>query len=162
VRASKKAALNVHFLIAGDGAMLDHVKRVKDHLQLDNLTILGHQNREGVRRILSFSDATLVFYKPVPVLETGSPNKLFDGLAAGKIILINFKGWIKDLIERHECGVYCDPGNSLDFVEKISRLMAIPDDILQKKMRARRLAESHFSREKLSDTFVKIFNPKHF
>jgi len=161
VRASNKASLDVHFLVAGDGAMLEHLKRVKEHLHLDNLTILGHQNREGVRDVLSVTDAAFICYKPVPVLETGSPNKLFDGLAAGKVIIINFKGWIKDLVEQQGCGVYCDPHNSLDFVDKIARLMANPNDVLQKKLQARKLAEAHFSREKLSEAFTKIFHTTH-
>jgi hypothetical protein len=58
---------------------------------------------------MNITDASFIFYKPVPVLETGSPNKFFDGLAAGKLIIINFGGWIKTEIEENKCGVYVNP-----------------------------------------------------
>ena len=58
--------------------------------QLKNFSILPFQNREGVKEVMNVTDATFICYKPVPILETGSPNKYFDGLAAGKLILINF------------------------------------------------------------------------
>ena len=54
---------------------------------------------------MNVTDATFICYKPVPILETGSPNKYFDGLARGKLILVNFGGWIKEEIEAKRCGV---------------------------------------------------------
>jgi hypothetical protein len=68
---------------------------------------------------MNITDAAFVCYKNVPILETGSPNKYFDGLAAGKLIVINFGGWIRKEIEEKQCGIYADPQQPTDFVKKI-------------------------------------------
>jgi glycosyltransferase involved in cell wall biosynthesis len=47
-----------------------------------------------------------VSFRPAAILETGSPNKLFDGLAAGKMILVNFKGWLLQELIQSGCGAY--------------------------------------------------------
>ena len=68
---------------------------------------------------MNVTDASFVCYKPFNILETGSPNKFFDGLAAGKLILLNFQGWLKNEIEEHQCGINVDPADPGDFVKKI-------------------------------------------
>jgi glycosyltransferase involved in cell wall biosynthesis len=94
-RASQKAALPIHFLLCGDGAMVNNLKRSARNLRLENFTILPFQNRNGVREVMNITDASFISYKTVPVLETGSPNKYFDGLAAVNLIIIIFGGCIK-------------------------------------------------------------------
>ena len=89
------AGLPVHFLLCGNGALLDFFKRIVQQYQLKNFSIIPPQNRNGVKEVMNVTDAAFICYKPLPVLETGSPNKYFDGLAAGKLILVNFGGWIK-------------------------------------------------------------------
>lgn len=161
-RASQKAGLPIQFLIAGDGAMHSHIERVKAHLKLDNLTLVEHVDRDGMKRLMAATDATFICYKPVPVLETGSPNKFFDGLAAGKLIVVNFKGWIKALVDTHQCGVYVNPYDSGDFVKKISPLLENPEVITGMQQRARMLAEQQFSRKQLSREFTALFTSKNW
>jgi hypothetical protein len=57
----------------------------------------------------------LISFCDFPALEAGSPNKFFDGLAAGKIIITNYKSWISDLIIEHNCGFYVPVGQDLNF-----------------------------------------------
>jgi glycosyltransferase involved in cell wall biosynthesis len=158
-KATAEARLPVHFLICGDGARVDELKKMVHALNLGNFSILPLQNREGVKEILNVSDAVFVSYKPVPVLETGSPNKFFDGLAAGKLIIVNFSGWILHEIE-DRCGIFVDPKNPQDFPEKITPFLK-DRGLLQKfQKNARDLAEKSYSRKALSAKFAAIFeNP---
>jgi glycosyltransferase involved in cell wall biosynthesis len=157
-RESRKANLPIHFLVCGDGAELDRLKKSADQHELNNLTFLAFTNREGVREVMNITDATFVCYKPVPVLETGSPNKYFDGLAAGKMIIINFGGWIKEEIEKNQCGVYVNPHEPADFVRKISPIVTNKKQQEEFVSNARRLADNNYSREKLASRFASIFN----
>jgi glycosyltransferase involved in cell wall biosynthesis len=157
-RESRKANLPIHFLVCGDGAELDRLKKSADQHELNNLTFLAFTNREGVREVMNITDATFVCYKPVPVLETGSPNKYFDGLAAGKMIIINFGGWIKEEIEKNQCGVYVNPHEPADFVRKISPIVTNKKQQAEFGSNARRLADNNYSREKLASRFASIFN----
>jgi glycosyltransferase involved in cell wall biosynthesis len=156
-KASADAGLPVHFFLCGEGAFLDRIKNKVRDSHLKNFSILPFQNREGVREILNVTDASFVSYRPVPVLETGSPNKYFDGLAAGKLIVVNFGGWIREEIESNGCGIFVKPDSPEDFVTKINPFLK--DEILlrQHQQNARRLAEKKYSRQKLGSAFAAIF-----
>jgi glycosyltransferase involved in cell wall biosynthesis len=154
---SRKAELPIQFLVCGDGALLERLKGNANHLGLHNLSFLDFTNRKGVKEIMNVTDATFVCYKNVPILETGSPNKYFDGLAAGKLIIINFGGWIKKEIEETQCGIYVDPLQPTDFLKKIRPFVSDQKLLLQFQESARGLAERKYSRRQLSKTFSKIF-----
>ncbi len=155
--ASRKAQLPVQFFLCGDGALLARLKAHADHLMLTNLTFVDFTNRDGVRELMNVTDATFICYKPVSILETGSPNKFFDGLAAGKLIVINFGGWIKNEIENASCGFYTDPHRPTEFVKKITPFVEDKDILRQYQMSARQLAEKKYSRKQLSEQFQKLF-----
>lgn len=155
-KVCRESGVSVQFILCGDGAILDHLKNESIRLQLGNFSIIPFQTREGVKEILNVTDAAFISYKPVPVLETGSPNKYFDGLAAGKLIIANFGGWIREEIESHKCGVYVDPHNPHDFVNQITPFLK--DESLLKKYQeaGRLLAEKKYSRRILSDRFYDV------
>jgi glycosyltransferase involved in cell wall biosynthesis len=156
-RACQKAGIPVHFILCGDGALLEYFKRVTIHHQLKNFSILPFQNREGVKEIMNVTDVAFICYKPLPVLETGSPNKYFDGLAAGKMIAINFDGWIREEIERENCGIFADARYPTDFVKKIEQFVNAEQKLKQCQQASRSLAETKYSRDILSQKFSEIF-----
>lgn len=154
--ACLKNDLRIKFVIAGDGAMLDVLKmRARDE-ELSNVTFAGFLNRQGVRNLLLKSNAVFVSYLPAPILETGCPNKYFDGLAAGKIIIVNFGGWVRAELEARSCGLYVDPTDPADFVAKLRALLASRDRQLTMKKAARKLAEEKYSRQVLSNSFTHL------
>jgi glycosyltransferase involved in cell wall biosynthesis len=155
-RACQRAGMNVHFLLCGDGAMLDSLSKSAKNLELGNISFIPFQNRDGVHDILNVTDASFISYKPVPVLETGSPNKYFDSLAAGKLILINFGGWIKNEIETQQCGMYIERNHPTDIVNKLKRFVDDPALLRKYQQASRALAENTYSRIKLSSQFADI------
>lgn len=154
--ASRKAQLPIQFLICGEGAVKSKLLRKIEQLELTNIKILDFTNRDGVRDILRISDAAFICYKAVPILETGSPNKFFDALAAGKLCIINFSGWIKDEIETADCGIYVDPQRPSDFVKKIKPFLSDRFLLENYQFNARTLAENKFSRKALSEKFSEL------
>jgi glycosyltransferase involved in cell wall biosynthesis len=157
-RASQKEGLRVRFILCGAGAFTEQLKRVAKSLQLTNITFIPFQNRPGVKEVMNVTDASFISYKPFPILETGSPNKYFDGLAAGKLIITNFKGWIKNEIEHEQCGIALDSRYPHDFVKKIQPLLDNKSLLEQYKKNARRLAEAKYSRTILGEKFARLFN----
>ncbi len=151
------AQLRLKFVISGDGAMAEKLKAERDRLGLTNVEFRGHLLRQGVRQLLEESDAIMVCYASAPVLETGSPNKYFDGLAAGKLIIVNFGGWIRSEIEGKQCGFYVDPMKPKEFADRIRAFIADRDLLGEYQRRSRLLAESSYSREALSGKFAEIF-----
>jgi glycosyltransferase involved in cell wall biosynthesis len=157
VNASRKAQLPVHFFMCGDGAELDRLKNHVQTLGLVNLTFLDFRNRDGVKELLNITDAAFISFKQVPILETGSPNKFFDGLAAGKLIIINFGGWIKQEIEATQCGFYYNPQHPMEFVKKLSAYLYEGGLLESAQTASRKLGEEKYSREKLSKEFGEVF-----
>jgi glycosyltransferase involved in cell wall biosynthesis len=157
--SSQRAGLPVHFLICGDGALKHSIESSIKRLELRNCTILPFQNRHAVRKLLNITDAAFVCYKPYPILETGSPNKYFDGLASGKLIIVNFGGWIKEEIEKEACGVGIR--NPDDIAKAISPFLNDPRLLAQFQNASKTLAERKYSRRILSGKFLDLIkDPK--
>lgn len=156
-RNCQKASLPIHFFLCGDGGMAKRLQQSAKTIQLTNLSFIPFTNRDGVKELLNVTDASFICYKPLPVLETGSPNKYFDGLAAGKLIVVNFGGWIKDEIEKYSCGFYCDSKQPTDFTQKIQVYINNPGQLKQSQLASRKLAEEKYSRVNLSEAFSAIF-----
>ncbi len=155
--ASLSTGLPVQFIICGDGAVLEELQIVSREKGLTNVTFVGFANREGVRQILNISDAVFVSYKKAAILETGCPNKYFDGLAAGKLIIINFGGWIRAEVESYECGFFVDPEEPSSFVEMIRKFLKDPAMLALAQRNSRELAEKKYSRAQISESFERVF-----
>lgn len=157
----QKAMPNIHFLIAGDGGELCYLKAEMKSHQLGNMSYLGLCNKGEIKEILNVSDVSLVSFGRSKVLETNSPNKFFDGIAAGKLIAVNTQGWIKEMIEAKQCGFYFDPLNPAEFVVQIQKYMDDRTLLLAAQTNARKLAENYFSRTEITRNFVKLFDGTH-
>lgn len=140
----------VKFVLAGEGARWLFVKQQIETLQLANIELHERQNRFGIQRLMSGVDACLTSFASVPVLETNSPNKFFDTLAAGKLCIVNTKGWLKDLVEQHECGIYVDPGAPESFMTIIEPFLRNPDALHTRQKNAQALGKNQFSRHQLT------------
>lgn len=149
--------LNIHFLICGDGKMHDDLQRMITDKKLTNISLTGFLNRDEVQEVLSVTDAVMVSYTNLPVLETGSPNKYFDGLAAGKLIVVNVGGWMKDELLRHACGIAVDPKNPADLVNQLKPFLNDSARLNTYQQNSRQLAETTYSRKKIGERFTAIF-----
>lgn len=151
----------VHFLVAGDGGEVSSLLHQIQFYQLNNVIYLGQVDKFGIKEILNVSDVSLISFAKAKVLETNSPNKFFDGIAAGKLIAINTMGWIKDVIEEKHCGFYFDPDDAKGFVEYLERFINDKNLLFEYQSNARKLAESYFSRTEISKNFIKLFDGTH-
>jgi glycosyltransferase involved in cell wall biosynthesis len=107
-------------------------------------------DKAAVARLAAASDACLTIFKDVPVLATNSPNKLFDTFAAGRAAIVNTEGWMRDLVERNEAGVFVRPGDPRDLAAKVTWLRDNPREVERLGRNARALAEREFDRDALA------------
>ena len=101
-------------------------------------------------RLAAESAACLTLFKDVPVLATNSPNKLFDTFAAGRPAIVNTDGWMRELVEQNEAGLYVRAGDARDLADKIAWLRDHPEDAARMGRNARALAEREFDRDALA------------
>ena len=146
---------DIKFLFMGDGATLPELKKMAEEYQLTNVQFLGNHGMKTVIEVVNLCDLSITSFLNLPILQTNSPNKLFDSLSAGKPIVVNSAGWTKDLVEQEECGFFVDPDNPQDFVNK---LKCIKSDIFLLECwgkNSRRLSVDKFNRSILADKVVK-------
>jgi len=89
------------------------------------------------------------------VLETNSPNKFFDSLAAGRPVVVNLDGWLRRLVEEHDAGVWVPGGNAEGLAGALSSLAANPEKVETMGRNARALAEREFGRDEMADRLAR-------
>ncbi len=148
LKAARHAKRNPHlyFLIMAYGSELRRIEQLANQYQLNNTSFIPYGNRETLRKVLNVTDVVYVSYADKPVLATGSPNKYFDGLAAGKLMVVNFQGWLKDITEQHEIGYYVDPNQPQMLTDVLSPLVFDKASLKKSQENARLIAETFFSR----------------
>jgi glycosyltransferase involved in cell wall biosynthesis len=142
------SALEVRFLVIGAGAMLDSLRKRVMAERIDNLEFIPHMNKYALKDYLTVTDAAFISFADFPVLEHNSPNKFFDAIASGKLVIVNTRGWIKEHIEKSDCGFYINPAHSEQFINKIKPFFH-KSRLEEVQCNARKLAESIFEKQKL-------------
>ncbi len=147
----------IHFVIAGKGSELVKIKEMASKSALSNISFVGFLTKNSIKELLNCTDAIYISFNDIPILETNSPNKFFDGLAAGKVCITNTKGWIKELIEQHKCGFYYPGEDPEKFVELIEPYSQDKNMLLEAQKNARRLAENEFDKTLIYAKFNRLF-----
>lgn len=150
----EERSLTISFTLMGEGAEEEQLKAQAKGLS--NVRILPFGNKDQVKSEMVKMDAVYISYMNLPVLTTGSPNKLFDGLASGKLIVINFDGWIKTLIEKQSCGFSYSGDRPDEFIEKITPFISDSGLLRTYQKNSRNLAESEFEKKLLVDRFIQV------
>src|SRR6478609_255291 len=146
------------FLVVGKGGELAHIQQLAKNMSLQQIRFLGYQNKDGLKEILNITDAVYISFADKPVLETNSPNKFFDAIAAGKLILVNTKGWIRNMVEEKECGFGYNPYQPEEFVSMLLPFVTDKSKLISAQKNSRNLAEQHFSKDLQVTRLMKIIN----
>tara|TARA_B100001057_G_scaffold144139_2_gene143948 strand:+ start:24618 stop:25829 length:1212 start_codon:yes stop_codon:yes gene_type:complete len=110
---------NIHFLFVGDGAKRDSIVKQSKMLNLRNITFIGLVSETEVVKYMSICDITLVNLIKSETFKNVLPSKIFNSAAMKKPILLGVEGESKELVEGYNAGIYFDPENEKDFVEKL-------------------------------------------
>ncbi|MEJ2636993.1 MAG: glycosyltransferase family 4 protein [Calditrichia bacterium] len=159
----KRGYDKAQFLLVGDGSQK---KRLVDRSLRENLDgyilWMPPMKKNELAALMREADAGLMILANIPEFYDGtSPNKFFDYLASGLLVLNNYPGWLARIIGEKECGLVAEPENPVDFADKVITLCESRE--MREKMgkNSRELAESMFSRDALGDDFVRILESVH-
>jgi glycosyltransferase involved in cell wall biosynthesis len=141
----------VTIVAVGDGGERERLEERAAALRLRNLRFLPAVPKEELAGIVGAADVTLTIFAPHPILETTSPNKFFDSLAAGKPVVVNLDGWLRRIVEENEAGVWVPAGNAEALAGALSVLAANPGRVARMGQNARALAEREFGRDEMAD-----------
>ena len=151
---------NIKFIIAGEGVESENISSIaKDLKILDNsVFIIDPLEKSKIPLLYSKSSVVSSLFINLKELWNNSANKFFDGLAAGKPIMINYSGWQRSLLEKHNAGFYVPFDDYIKGAEILNKI--VNNDELNKKMgnSAKKLANEHFAIDVQYPKFEKVLN----
>ena len=124
------------------------MQAIVDHPKVIIAEVQGIATAAGCQ-LVAACDICLTIYRATKE-TTWSPNKMFDGLAAGRPILINVAGWLGETIDSNQCGQSVDSENPESLANALERLADDPNLRAEMGRNSRELADREFSREKLA------------
>ena len=143
---------DVRFLVVGDGARFDAVKKVAAGLGVleRNFFMMPAVPKNEIPDILSAADVATSLVIDIPELRNNSSNKFFDALASRTPVAINFQGWLAELLTTSHAGLVLDGKDPRSGAQDLSRVLRDPEWLREAGAAASRLAEERFDRDRLA------------
>jgi glycosyltransferase involved in cell wall biosynthesis len=146
---------DVKLLLIGDGQLKPALVSRAARESLSNVIFHDPVNKDSLARLMAAADVGMQILANVPAFYFGtSPNKFFDYLAAGIPVLINYPGWLAQVVDVAECGFVVPPSDSVKFADALVMAADNRELLIGMGKRARALAESNFDRAQLADRWV--------
>lgn len=147
---------DIHFVLVGNGAYLDEVRRKVAEQQLDNVHLLPFQPYEDISHVFSLGDASLVISKP-GVGANSVPSKTWSIMSASRPVLANFdENELKTIIENNHCGIFTKAGDQDAFKESILTLYNHRDLCKEYGHNGRKFVMDNLTREVGTQKYVDV------
>ena len=149
----------IKFIIAGEGVREEkYLFNMAKELGVLDSSVFIIDPLEKSKIPLLYSKASIVssLFINLEELWHNSANKFFDGLAAGKPIMINYSGWQRSLLEEYNAGFYVPFDDHLKGAEILNKIVNNNELIKNMGYSAKKLANQHFSIEVQYPKFEKI------
>lgn len=147
---------DIHFVLVGNGAYLEEVKRIVAERHIDNVHLLPFQPYEDISHVFSLGDVSLVISKP----GTGAasvPSKTWSIMSASRPVLANFdENELKTIVEENECGIFTKAGDMEAFKEAIIKLYENRDLCKEYGLNGRQFIMQNLTREVGTQKYVDV------
>jgi len=145
----------IHFLFIGDGAEKTKLLALADKLGLHNVTFVDPVKKTQVVNYLSIIDIALIPLKKSELFKTVIPSKIFESAAMQKPILLGVDGESRSIIEKYNAGLYFEPENETDFLNKLS-LIKKDKELYKNCQEGCKKLSLDFDRKKLADKMLDL------
>lgn len=146
------------FIVIGDGAELDAIQAEAVQLGVwqRNFYRLPPVPKREVAAWFAAATVVSSLFIDLPEMRANSANKFFDGLAAGKPVMINYAGWHADLIAAHRCGILLPPSDPALAAERLMTALNDPGALAAMGKASQALAEAQFDRDRLAGQVLAV------
>jgi len=142
---------DVAIVAIGDGGRRPWLEERIRARGLRNLLLLPPLPKDKLAGVLGAADVGLTLFAPDPMLETNSPNKFFDALAAGRPVIVNLDGWLRRVVEQDNAGAYVPADDPEALAATLAALAQEPELTRRMGANARRVAERDFDRDAMAE-----------
>ncbi|RIH63236.1 glycosyltransferase WbuB [Mariniphaga sediminis] len=144
-----------HFLLIGDGAEKNNLLRKLKTESIRNVTMLNTVSKNEVPHYLNLLDVAIINLKKSTLFTTVIPSKIFETAAMQIPILLGVDGEARSIVEKYDAGLFYEPENQKDFIEKAITLFSDDEKIQSLKKGCQKLAID-FDRKKLAGEMLDI------
>ena len=147
---------DVFFLLVGNGAELDSLRKEVKLRGLNNILFVGARPKAEIQRYWSLCDVSLVSLKNQKLFEGVIPSKIFESMGMGKPILFaGPSGEATDILSSCAAGVSVPPEDSIALANKILELREDPVHLKCLAENSRKAALK-FSRRRQAQLFLQV------
>lgn len=152
---------DIKILLIGEGQQREELEELAKKEGLNNFIRLGLMPKNELVGYVQNAFVSLVPLKDSPVLDTSSPNKFFESLAAGVPVVQNTQGWMKDFLSEHNVGFTLDPNDPKELALKLIEIHDDPQKTEIMGRKALEVAKNYFDKTYLADKMLNILNRVH-
>jgi len=160
--AEKLQRTNVIFQLIGAGMKKQELANEVENRKLNNVVFVDSVPKSDVFKYILSSDMGTSVLKNVDTFKTIYSNKTFDYMSCKKPTLLLIDGISRELVETANCGVYAEPENIDDIVEKVKWSIDHNEELHQMGINGYNYAKEHFDREKLAIKYLELIKEKVF
>lgn len=150
----EKGREDIKVVWIGDGQLKETLMLKKEALGLDNLVIMDLMPKNDLVCIVQHALICLAPLKDTKVLNTSSPNKFFESLAAGVPVIQTTNGWMKDFVDKHGVGFTADPNNANALAEILIEIADSPELLKKMGEKASIIAAREFDKTILAERML--------
>lgn len=141
---------DIKIVLIGEGQEREQLETMAMNEGVDNFIRLGLMPKKDLVAYVQHAMVSLVPLKGTPVLNTSSPNKFFESLAAGVPVVQNTTGWMKDFLLENEVGFTVHPDDPEELANLLIQLDSHPEKLKTMGQQAAAIARTKFDKDVLA------------
>lgn len=154
----KRQRRDIFLVFIGDGKEKPNLIERARRENLDNCLFVDPMPKKALAQFLCRrANVGLMILSNVPAFYYGtSPNKFFDYLASGLPILVNYPGWMAEMVSAQSLGLVVPPEDPVAFAEALMHMADARPQTAEMGPRARAFASREFQRAALAQRCVSV------
>ena len=114
-------------MILGNGAEKENIQQKIESEGIKNVVLLDSVSKNEVAEYIALQDAALVNLRKSSLFTTVIPSKIFETASMRIPIMLGVDGEAREMVEEFGAGLFYEPENREDFLEKLNILFSSPE-----------------------------------
>ena len=145
---------NVAFLLVGEGAEKESIKRLAESRGLKNVHFVDQQSRERIPAFINASDVCLVLLKKTELFKTVIPTKMLEFMSCARPVILGVDGQAREILEAAQAGLVIEPENADELAIGILQLADDAGARSNFGENARKYILQKYSRERTAASYI--------
>ena len=147
---------DIIFLMAGDGADWERLKKKSEDLQLQNLHLIGQIERNKIETIWLATSISVVLLRKNDSFKAAIPSKIFEAMAMECPIVLGVEGEAAALLTKANGGTTIAPENAAELANSIIRYAKNSKLAKMHGKNGRQFVENNFDRNVLAVKYLEV------